>query len=516
MILRVAALSMAVLAAGSAAAGGTLSTDVNASKAVVNEGQTFVISARVTNPQTTGEDVRNVAPVPELTTSVCGTLEGGVVWTTPGTGAVSLLAGPVSACTAYLAGSNGSKASHDWFWTFQAVTAGTVAFTVTASGFAFTAPNLPPFTLPTSGDTAAVTILRPAVLSATVTTSSTWFAAFGATVTVYLEVGNTGEDIAQAVRVLSITPTGTATLTPLPCPTLAVNCPFDPARAAADINPGTSVTWTWLYRLDAGGTASVFTSAAGTQYTSVLPVYSNTTATGFTIPAPLMFSLTITGPRTVIPGVPARFALRVSNLGATLARVSGLPVRLGDDTANLAGAAVELHAFGDSLLPVDFEPAPSPINERRFTVALTVTPGVPPGPYRLKADATGAERWTGTTALCWSLPLDLLVVSARSGFGPCDAVPSTLSANPWRPAAGPLRYCYIVSPEDADRRLSIRLHTLAGDSVRVLEDGARGAGVFEGAWDGTNRQGQRVAAGVYLLLYQGATVRDLRKVAVLQ
>lgn len=515
MIRLLLAATLGGALAGTAAAAGSLVTDVTSAKTLVNEGATFIIKARVSNTGYAGEEVRQVAPTPFLTTTACGWADH-LVWDSPGGGVVTLLASPVPACTVYLPGSNGAKASHDWFWTFQAVSAGTVAFTVTVTGLGHDLPYPLNLAVRSSADTASITIQRPAVLSATITTSSAGFVTYGATVTVYLEVGNLGDDIAQGVAVLSITPTGAAILTPIGCPPLAINCPFDPARAAADVNPGSSVTWTWLYRADGGGTASVFASAAGVNYTSVLPVTSNTTGTEFLIPAPLQFSLTITGPRTLIPGALARYALRVANLGSTLARLSALPVRLGDDPANLAGAVLELREFGDSLLPADLEPAPDETDTRRFTLVLTPAAGLAPGLYRLRADVTGAERWSGTAGLSWSLPLDVLVVSGRSGFGACGAFGSALSENPWRPAAGPLRYCYVVAPGDADRRVAVRLHTLSGELVRVLEDADRPAGVHEGSWDGTNRQGQRVAAGVYLLLYQGASVRDLRKVAVLQ
>ena len=59
-------------------------------------------------------------------------------------------------------------------------------------------------------------------------------------------------------------------------------------------------------------------------------------------------------------------------------------------------------------------------------------------------------------------------------------------------------------------------YTLTGELVRTLRSEPLPTGVYSAVWDGRNASGQRLASGVYLLLFQSYRSKDTRKLAVLQ
>jgi flagellar hook assembly protein FlgD len=62
-----------------------------------------------------------------------------------------------------------------------------------------------------------------------------------------------------------------------------------------------------------------------------------------------------------------------------------------------------------------------------------------------------------------------------------------------------------------------RVFNIAGEKVRELFEAEVPAGVtVEALWDGRNSDGERVAAGIYVVSVQGAGISSLRKVVLMR
>jgi flagellar hook assembly protein FlgD len=64
-------------------------------------------------------------------------------------------------------------------------------------------------------------------------------------------------------------------------------------------------------------------------------------------------------------------------------------------------------------------------------------------------------------------------------------------------------------------RVSIRVYNAMGQLVKVLEDGRMEPGTYSVSWDGTNRLGRPVAAGVYFYAMEAGGFSATRKALVL-
>jgi hypothetical protein len=328
---------------------------------------------------------------------------------------------------------------------------------------------------------------------------------YGDTVTVYLDVFNSGDAAVDDTARFSVTLTGSGRVTLLSCPPLAPLCPDDPGRALATIGHESVTRFTWLYRVDGPGSVTIFVSAGGADHNSGALVLSNTASTTFSVPVPSILSYTVTGAEGLLQGERVTYQVVVANLGATMVCQSGFNSRIEDQGTTSLATTLLLRALGDSLLPICYEPG----QVRTFTLEFTVPAGLAPGLGMLIMEPVAREAWTDTPAVAVGAARPVLIVAGRSGV--CG-----LSENPWRPRNGLVRICYAVSPQDDGRPVSLAVYTITGELVRALAGAAVPAGVYEAVWDGRNASGQKVASGVYLLLFQSYMAKETRKLAVLQ
>jgi hypothetical protein len=85
------------------------------------------------------------------------------------------------------------------------------------------------------------------------------------------------------------------------------------------------------------------------------------------------------------------------------------------------------------------------------------------------------------------------------------------------PTPNPLMHHTVVAFDLAHSGpIRLRLYDAAGRVVRTIDDAALPAGRYQRVWDGTNDDGQRVAAGIYFLLLDAGHVHVKRKVAVVR
>lgn len=81
----------------------------------------------------------------------------------------------------------------------------------------------------------------------------------------------------------------------------------------------------------------------------------------------------------------------------------------------------------------------------------------------------------------------------------------------------PLRDRTLISYQlDAPSRVRLRVYNAAGQLVRVLEDGQRGAGHHSAAWDGRDQAGRQVSAGVYLCKLDAGAATRVGKLTVVR
>lgn len=489
-----AALLVSLLWAGRAAGEPLLSCTPYVPVSKVNVGQVFTVTAKLGNTGDT--DINFAGPCPSwiMTPPVPD-----CIWLTSHGGGAAVEVGspwPQPQVTSYLV--PGQTTLYEW--TFVATSPGTVDFTVSALGREVGGPGFPK-----AVGTATIQVQKPALLSATVTTSSQGLVRYGDTVTVYMEVSNWGDASSDATVRFSITLGGTGRLTPLPCPSLATLCPDDPARRQAVIEHNSATLFTWIYRADAPGTVTILVSAGGLDHNAGSLVVSNTASTTFGIPEASVLSYTITGAEGVVQGEVATFKVAVANLGTTLVCQSSFDVVLEGAGAVRPATTLEIRDLGDSLLPICYEPG----QVRSFALRFTVPAGLAPGVSTLSIVPVGVEAWTGVPALASGASRPLLVVEGKSGL--CG-----FSANPWRPRLGPATVCYAVAPGDSDRLVTVAVYTLAGELVRTLDRRTLQTGVYRAVWDGRNESGRMLASGVYLVLFQSYLGKDTRKLAVLQ
>jgi flagellar hook assembly protein FlgD len=69
----------------------------------------------------------------------------------------------------------------------------------------------------------------------------------------------------------------------------------------------------------------------------------------------------------------------------------------------------------------------------------------------------------------------------------------------------------LASPE----RVRLAVYDLGGREVAVVDEGARGAGIHEIAWDGRDRSGRRAGAGIYFFRLEAGRREESRKLVLL-
>jgi hypothetical protein len=81
------------------------------------------------------------------------------------------------------------------------------------------------------------------------------------------------------------------------------------------------------------------------------------------------------------------------------------------------------------------------------------------------------------------------------------------------PSTGATAFRYQLGNET---RTTLKIYNLAGQLVRTLVDGAIPAGVHEALWDGLNKAGKRVPAGVYLVRFEAGDYRATKKTVIVR
>ncbi len=450
---------------------------------------------------------------PSLSFTMTGTclLINSVAQAASGGGSVLAVAGPTGGtvmCPVALAAGAGASAYADFTWSFKGVAVGAVDLTITAAGLEVGgSPGATVF----ASDTVTINVQRPAAMSATLTVNPPGLIPYGATVTVYLEVMDNGDASVDQAFVYSVTVTGTAALTPLPCPPLASLCKDDPAYAKSDLASGLpGRTWTWLYRTSAPGTVTLRANVGGLDHLTRALVVSSPATTLFTVPVPSILSWTLTGLPVLVQGQEALFKVRATNAGTTQVCVTGLILALNGLPAGFSAQVPVSADLADSLLPVCTPPWGAGQN-REFTVRATLAATAASGPALVSVTWTGADSWTGIPVLGAGVPLGVVI-------SPAERVVTGIIPNPWSPADGPVRIGFAVPVEGGGGALPARVEvlTILGEVIRVLVSDVRPAGAYEATWNGKNTAGQKTASGIVLVRIQAGTRREVRKLAVLR
>ncbi|MEK7766174.1 MAG: FlgD immunoglobulin-like domain containing protein, partial [bacterium] len=273
---------------------------------------------------------------------------------------------------------------------------------------------------------------------------------------------------------------------------------------------GGSARFTWAYRADGAGAATFAVGAAGVDRNTRAPVSAALVSVPLLVGPPALLSLTVTGGRDLVPGQAFTLTVAVLNPGAT-------PIVQSGFAAALNGAAGWLTVVAVSPpVPRRYEPCSAcalggedGCCRLEYVLTLRLAAEAPLGAGTIAVTASGAD------------VLGLPVISAAAPFAvrvfPGVSKLAAVADNPFHPARGtPADVTFVVAPAQSDGPVSLRIYTLGGELVRSLVDETLAAGVWHAAWDGRNDAGQRVASGLYLLLYQARGVRDVVRLAVIK
>lgn len=478
---------------GAARAAADLSATVYAAPAFISVGQHASVFVDIMNVGTP-EGAQFVTPSDSLTTS-CAGVTNRLALSDPSL--VTWISGPTPSCTAYL-----TPNQHAYFtWVYQGTATGYEAFTVSVTG----QEDSGLATLLAAQTSAALQVAFAANLSATLSTEPPILGTYRQSVTVFLEVGNIGQGVADNVGAVSPVLSGTASLAYRGCPYLGALGPDCPSTLT-NIAPGSSAIFTWLYTDVTPGTVTLTGSAVGYDHSTGATVPSNTTKTVLVVPVPAVLSLTVTGLADLVQGQTFRLKVMITNTGGTAVCQSGLDVTLGGSAAALQSVVPELHDLHDNLPAICFEPGQT----REFTLLVQLRDDTPLGPTPLAVVSRAQEEWTGTPAISEGAPLAVTLFAQRPGI-------TGISPNPFRLSVSPsTKITYVVAPSQSGLPVSIKVYSLSGELIRTLADDALPAGVYDAAWDGRNHDRQRVAGGIVLVLYEGLGKKDVRKLAVIK
>ncbi len=410
--------------------GAALTAQASLVPQTVSVGQAITVSFTVSNTAG-GNDATNLTPLIFLDGTAGLTLTG-----TPPPGPFTIPGGT----------------GQTYVWTFNTTSAGSLAFSLTA-----TAQDA--FTLAPLFAAASATGLTqtPASLTAGMTLSTT-LVFVGDTMLVVVSAANGGQATAAGVLPPALGITGGG-----------VSVAAAPAAVAASIAGGASITWSWTLVGIAPGTAAFTVTVAGTDANSG-------TAVG------------------AVAG--AALPLRVATLGLTAVSLAAGPAVLGLDriltlvlsvsntgTLPAPGILPQASWFGDGLLVPVSGPAPAgaalaPGQSVAFTWTYRTMRGGTVTFNASAASSTGANTGTVTSAP---------VTIQEAGGSLADAV---VYPDPYRPAdaiGGTLKF----------RRMppftKVRIYTVAAEVIAELEAGA--IGLVE--WNGRNTAGVRVTPGIY-------------------
>jgi len=461
-----------------------LCANVTVSPLLAVAGQNVDVVATVSNCAPAGYmGARMVAPVAVTPPSCPATPEIGVAPT--GTAAVAPLSSPLPTCLTLAPGQVRS-----FTWRYSTSGDGTVDFTVTFAGEQDMTPTQP---LEITA-TRALIVRTAAVLSASLdldpSCPSTCTVFYGDTVKVKLTVFNNSSGPADDIHALTQTVTGSARLTLISAPS-----------EHRYILGYSAYSFVWTYRVDGPGSVVLSSQAMGVDFATLAPAISRTATLYIDVPAPPTIDVTATGPPKIVPGQEVLLTVAVRNTSTTDVCQSGLTVSGG----LLAEATL---VSVDPILPRCYSPGET----REFTVKVRISDAAKEGDTVLGLRAVARGEWSNAAIVSTggSLPVEVVSVSSSD---PAALVPSV---NPWRAGSGNLSIRFAVTPEQGGYPVSLKVYNIAGELVRTLVREAKPAGVYDVPWDGKNSGGQRVASGIYLLLVETRSAREVRKLAVIK
>ena len=463
---------------------GILSAQLTMTPATVVSGGTVRAVARVWNSAPAGSlavlDVEHIPP-PHAACPAVPRLDSVL----SGSATVAEVLRPAAGCTSLIVGASA------WYtWTFTASGAGNVDFTVSFTGIQDASPVEEVYAVAVR----RLSIVAPASLSATLTVNPDCGypcgVNYGDTIKVRLEVGNTSGSAAANVHPLTLTVTGTA-LSPVSAP------------SGNRFIPGFSTySFEWTYLVSGSGSVTVYCQAAGSEFTLLTPLWSNSSSIWIGIPAPAAVTVAVTGPDSVVIGQDITLPVSLTNISATSIIQTGFQV-----TWNGSSAGVILVST-DPTLPRSM--APGTTRNFQLVVRLDTKAEVGNGILEIRVVATEQYTSKAVESLGGRLALELVPVSESNPTG------ALISSNPWKPSLGDLEVRYVVSAPAAGGTVSVKVYTLGGDLVRTLVNEARPEGSYTARWNGRNSGGQKVARGVYLLLVETKSGKRLQKLAVIK
>ena len=468
------------LASSGARAAASLSATTDCSPGLVSTGHKVKVIAEVGN---LGDiPAKNVAPCDTVPAScpvpsciaVAETTAGSVTW----------LSGPVPSCTVYLA----ADESATFTWEFLANSAGEVRFTVTFTGQEDSAPDV------TASASGSLTILGAASLSATLLMDPACPPAcsldYRETATIYLEVGNIGGVAASGVCPAPLSTQGPGGLTILSFP------------SCVDLGAGTSHSFSWFVMATTPGGVTVYSSAAGQDESGgdLIDIASNSSSMFLDLVAPCVLSFTLAGSGVLMRGEESDFLVSAANLSSTVLCQSGFVLAL-----NGAGAEFSIVSVVP-LLPRCYTPGQT----REFTLRARLLKSAPGGPGLVTVSAVGSEQYTGVPLVSMAGAMPVVVFEGSPGI-------TEVSPNPYRVLQdGKLRIRYVLGEDQAGHGVSIKVYSITGELVKTLVDSAQNSGGWEALWDGKNSEGQTIASGVYIIMFEARFCKGLRKLAVIK
>jgi len=127
----------------------------------------------------------------------------------------------------------------------------------------------------------------------------------------------------------------------------------------------------------------------------------------------------------------------------------------------------------------------------------------------------GGDTWQAPT-LTWARVNGEIVVNLVTVL-PAPQVTAAFLAPPApNPARGPARLSLGISTRELGARAVVRVHDLAGRTVRVVHEGALEPGVHELTWDLRDEGGRAVPPGLYLLRAEVGGFRAVRRLIVVR
>ena len=208
----------------------------------------------------------------------------------------------------------------------------------------------------------------------------------------------------------------------------------------------------------------------------------------------------------------AEIALLATSPGPNLPPV----VDAGADTTVLVGQTLGLLGDvsddgnpappGQTLLLWSQVSGPAPANIFSAGTLFTQVQFPAEGVYVLELRADDGEQ-VGTRTV-------QITAEDPTAVGPGPTIISGLRGIAPNPAPGSTRIAYAVARSGA--RVRIAVYSLDGRKMRELSNGRSAAGVHTLRWDGRDRQGRRVASGIYFVVAEIDGLRESQKLVLLR